>query len=100
MEQRTRNIQVKFYVDADELALIDEQVKAANFSSRGAYLRKTAIDGFVIHVDTTDIKQLTNEVNAVGRNINQLVKKVNAYGPSPPIIEDIQARIEDIWQLL
>ena len=45
-----------------------------------SYLRKMAIDGFIIYTDTTDIKAFTSELAAIGRNINQIAKRINATG--------------------
>ena len=45
-----------------------------------AYLRKMAIDGYVIYVDTRDIKEMNQLLSAIGRNINQIAKRVNASG--------------------
>ena len=101
MKKRKRNIQVKFYVDEEELNLINERFKAANVSNRGAYLRKMAIDGFVVNIDTSDIKQLVKEVNAIGRNINQAVALMNrngAIGYSDSMM--VKAQVNNIWQLL
>ena len=46
----------------------------------GAYLRKMAIDGYIIYTDTADIKAFTKELSAIGRNINQIAKRINAGG--------------------
>ena len=66
----------------------------------GAYLRKMAIDGYIINLDTTDIKAFTAELGAIGRNINQIAKRVNAGGSVYQAdIQEIQERLEEIWQL-
>ena len=80
MANQKRNIQMKFYVTEEEKRLIDE--KMAQFPTRryGAYLRKMAIDGYIIQLDTTDIKRMNAALSAIGRNINQIAKRVNAGG--------------------
>ena len=66
----------------------------------GAYLRKMAIDGYLIYMDTTDIKAFTAELGAIGRNINQIAKRVNAGGSVYQAdIQEIQERLDEIWQL-
>ena len=66
----------------------------------GAYLRKMAIDGYIIYTDTTDIKAFTGELAAIGRNINQIAKRVNT-GDSlyRADIQEIRERLDEIWQL-
>ena len=100
MKQRKRNIQVKFYVDEEEMNLINERVKAANVSSKGAYLRKMAIDGFVVNVDTSDMKNVAKEMNSIGRNINQIACSANTYGISQQDIRNITTKVDEIWLLL
>ena len=100
MKQRKRNIQVKFYVDEEEMNLINERFKAANVSSKGAYLRKMAIDGFVVNVDTSDMKNVAKEMNSIGRNINQIARSANTYGISQQDIQNITTKVDEIWLLL
>ena len=93
MANRKRNIQMKFYVTEDEKRLIDEKMSQLPTRRYGAYLRKMAIDGYIIYTDTADIKAFTRELSAIGRNINQIAKRANAGGPA------YQADMDEIWQL-
>ena len=100
MENRKRNIQMKFYVTEEEKRLIDEKMKQLPIKQYGAYLRKMAIDGYIIQVDTRDIKEMNKLLSAIGRNINQIAKRVNAGGPTYQAdMEEIRERLDQIWQL-
>ena len=48
MNGRKRTIQVKFYVTEEERKLIEEKMKLVPTSNMAAYLRKIAIDGYII----------------------------------------------------
>ena len=66
----------------------------------GAYLRKMAIDGYIINMDTTDIKAFTAELGAIGRNINQIAKRINVGGSVYEAdLQEIRERLDEIWQL-
>ena len=100
MVNRKRNIQMKFWVTEEEKRLIDEKMAQLPTKRYGAYLRKMAIDGYIIQVDTTDIREMTRALSAIGRNINQIAKRVNAGGPTYQAdMEEILERLEQIWQL-
>lgn len=100
MVKRKREIQMKFWVTAEEKQLIDRKMQLVPTRRYGAYLRKMAIDGYVIQVDTTDIKEMTKALSAIGRNINQIAKRINAGGPAYQAdMEEIRERMEQIWQL-
>ena len=100
MANRKRNIQVKFYVTAEEKELMEQKMAQLQTKRIGAYLRKMAIDGYIIQVDTTDIKEMSKALGSIGRNINQLAKRGNAGGPTYQAdMEEILERLEQIWQL-
>ena len=100
MANRKRNIQMKFYVTEEEKRLIDKKMAQLPTRRYGAYLRKMAIDGYIIYTDTADIKAFTKELSAIGRNINQIAKRLNAGGPAYQAdMEEIRERMEQIWQL-
>ena len=96
MANRKRNIQMKFYVTEDEKRLIDEKMSQLPTRRYGAYLRKMAIDGYIIYTDTADIKVFTKELSAIGRNINQIAKRVNAGGGAYKAdMREIQERLDE-----
>ena len=91
---------MKFWVTEEEKRLIDEKMAQLPTKRYGAYLRKMAIDGYIIQVDTRDIKEMNKLLSAIGRNINQIAKRVNAGGPSYQAdMEEIRERLDQIWQL-
>ena len=100
MANRKRNIQVKFYVTAEEKELMEQKMTQLQTKRIGAYLRKMAIDGYIIYTDTADIKAFTKELAAIGRNINQIAKRINAGGPAYQAdMDEIRERLDEIWQL-
>ncbi len=100
MPNRKRNIQMKFYVTEEEKALIEEKMKLLPTQRYGAYLRKMAIDGYIIYTDTANIKAFTSELQGIGRNINQIAKRLNSGAPAYEAdIAEIKERLDQIWQL-
>ena len=100
MPNRKRNIQMKFWITEDEKRLIDEKMKLLPVQRYGAYLRKMAIDGYNNYTDTADIKAFTAELSAIGKNINQIAKRIN-FGTQiyQADMEEIKERLDEIWQL-
>ena len=62
MSGRKRTVQIKFYVTEEERDLITEKMKLIPTRNMAAYLRKIAIDGYIIQVDHADIKAMTAEI--------------------------------------
>ena len=100
MANRKRPIVLRCPVTAEERALIEQKMAQLPTQRIGAYLRKMAIDGYIIYTDTADIKAFTKELSAIGRNINQIAKQVNAGGSTYQAdMEEIRERLDQIWQL-
>ena len=100
MANRKRDIQMKFWVTEEEKTLIEEKMKLLPTQRYGAYLRKMAIDGYIIYTDTADIKEMNKALSAIGRNINQIAKRLNAGGEAYEAdIQEIKERLDEIWQL-
>ena len=100
MANRKRNIQMKFWVTAEEKGLIDEKMKLLPTQRYGAYLRKMAIDGYIIHTDMSSLKEMNKSLFSIGRNINQIAKRLNAGGIAYKAdMDEIRERMEQIWQL-
>ena len=100
MANRKRNIQMKFWVTEEEKSLIDQKMKLLPTQRYGKYLRKMAIDGYIIYTDTTDIKEMNQILGAISRNINQIAKRVNYSGRVyQEDIKEIQRRMDEIWTI-
>ena len=68
-----------------------------NFS---AYARKMLIDGYVVHIDTTDIRAQTAELQKIGVIINQIARRLNSMGSLyTQDVADIKGALAQIWQL-
>ncbi len=99
MNGRKRTVQIKFCVTEEERALI-EKMKLVPTRNMAAYLRKIAIDGYIIQIDHSDIKGMTAEIQKIGVNINQIAKRVNATGSVyQEDIEEIKGVLAEIWRL-
>ena len=100
MDGRKRTIQIKFRVTAEERALIEQKMKLVPTRNMEAYLRKMAIDGYIIQIDHADIKAMTAEIQKIGVNGNQIAKRVNATGSVyQEDIEEIKEVLAEIWRL-
>ena len=100
MANRKRPIVLRCPVTAEERVLIEQKMAQLPTKRIGAYLRKMAIDGYIIYTDTRDIKEMNKALSAISRNINQIAKKLNAGGPAYQAdMEEIRERLDQIWQL-
>ena len=77
-----------------------EKMKLVPTRNMAAYLRKIAIDGYIIQIDHADIKAMTAEIQKIGVNVNQIARRVNATGNAyQEDIEEIKGVLAEIWRL-
>ena len=99
--KRKRAIPQLFFISENEEILIEEKMKEAGIKNKSAYLRKMALDGYIIRQDFSAVKAVVYELNKIGTNLNQLTKIANTYGDVYlSEIKSIKKDIEKIWQLL
>ena len=101
MNGRKRTVQtVKFRVTEAERDLILEKMKLIPTRNMAAYLRKIAIDGYIIQIDHSDIKAMTAEIQKIGVNVNQIARRVNSTGSVyQEDIDEIKGVLNEIWRL-
>ena len=72
MANRTRKIVLRVPVTPEERELIRQKMALLHTRNFSAYARKMLIDGYVVHIDTTDIRAQTAELQKIGVNVNPL----------------------------
>ena len=66
MAERKRNKEIHFYVTEEERKLIRRKMIESKTKNMGAYLRKMAIDGYIVNTDTTPLKKQYEEMHKIG----------------------------------
>ena len=56
-KKRRRSVHLHVMVTPEEQALIADRMAEAGISNMGAYMRKMALNGYVLHVDLSDIRE-------------------------------------------
>ena len=81
--------------------LIKSRMNEAGIRNMSAYIRKMAIDGYVIRLDLKDVKEVSRLMGINSNNLNQYAKKANETGSI--YLRDIkvlQEQHEEIWEEL
>ena len=100
MTNRTRKIVLRVPVTPEERELIRQKMALLHTRNFSAYVRKMLIDGYVVHIDTTDIRAQTAELQKIGVNINQIARRLNSMGSLyTQDVANIKGALAQIWQL-
>ena len=83
----------------DEMKRLREKMEEAGVRNRSAYIRKMALDGYVVKLDMTDIRELIRLLRNSSNNLNQVAKMANTTGSIfGPDIADMQEKQDEIWE--
>ena len=97
-ENRTRPIQLKVRVNQQEKEIIQQKMQQLGTNNMGAYLRKMAIDGFILKLDMAEMKEMLSLMRRISSNINQIAKRSNETGRVYDTdLEEIQNQQEELW---
>lgn len=96
--KRKREVQLNFRVSPEELALIEQKMAQLGTSNREAYLRKMALDGYVVRLELPELKELVSLMRYSSNNLNQLARRAHETGRIYDAdLEDISRRQEALW---
>lgn len=98
MKKENRNVQLHFFVTEPEAELIKERMAQTGVANLSAYLRKMAVDGYIIHLDMGDIQEMIRLLRICSNNLNQYTRRANETGNVYAAdVEDLRARLDDLW---
>lgn len=96
--KRKREVQLNFRVSPQELAVIDEKMSQFGTKNREAYLRKMALDGYVVKLELPELKELVSLMRYSSNNLNQLTRRVHETGRIYDAdLEDISRQQDQLW---
>ena len=96
--KRKREVQLNFRVSPEELAMIEQKMAQLGTSNREAYLRKMALDGYVVRLELPELKELVSLMRRSSNNLNQLTRRVHETGRIYDAdLEDISQQQDQLW---
>ena len=99
-KKRVRSMPIYVWVRPDEMEAIQGRMAEAGISNLSAYVRKMALNGYVLHVDLSDIRELVALQRRCANNLNQVAVHANTYGIYPSEITALQKDYADLWEPL
>ena len=63
-------------------------MREAGTTNMGAYLRKMALDGYILRLDLPELKEMLSQLRYMVNNVNQIAKRANEVG----VIDEMDIR--------
>lgn len=98
-QKRKRDVPVLFWVSAAEMDAIQQKMAQFGTKNLSAYLRKMALDGYVVRLELPELRELVSLMRYSSNNLNQLTRKAHETGRIYDTdLEDISQRQEQLWE--
>ena len=96
-----RDLYLKIRVSREELDAIDRKFKNSGMSSRSDFVRAMIFEGYIVHINENEIREIHKLASNIANNINQITVRFhdtgNIYAED---IAEIKDSVDRLWQPL
>ena len=93
-----KSVRVEFVMSEQDAELVKGRMAELGITNLSAYLRKMAVDGYIIHLDMSDIQEMIRLLRICSNNLNQYARRANETGSIYATdVEDLRTRLDGLW---
>ena len=93
-----KTVRVEFVMSEQEAELVKGRMAELGITNLSAYLRKMAVDGYIIHLDMSDIQEMIRLLRICSNNLNQYTRRANETGSIYAAdVDDLRTRLDSVW---
>jgi len=93
-----KSVRVEFVMSEQDAELVRERMAELGITNLSAYLRKMAVDGYIIHLDMSDIQEMIRLLRICSNNLNQYARRANETGSVYSAdVDDLRTRLDSLW---
>ena len=86
-------------VSPEEKEVIDKKMALLGTTNLRAYLRKMAVDGYIVQLDMSSVVELVKLLRSISSNVNQIAKRCNStHNLYAQDVEDLRQGYNEVWQ--
>ena len=93
-----KTVRMQLVISQKEADLIKERMADLGITNLSAYLRKMAVNGYIIHLDTGNIREMVRLLRICSNNLNQYARRANETGSIYAAdVEELRERLDGLW---
>ena len=93
-----KSVRVEFVMSKQDAELVKGRMAELGITNLSAYLRKMAVDGYIIHLDMSDIQEMIRLLRICSNNLNQYARRANETGSIYAAdVDDLRTRLDSLW---
>ncbi len=87
-------------VTPDQLDMIHKRMRELHTDNRESYMRKMAIDGYILDMDDSALREMSRYLRSISNNFNQIAKMANSTGRVYDTdLQDMARKLNGIWDM-
>lgn len=95
--KRRRDIPLYIWVSQSEFDAIRQRMEEVGTQNMSAYIRKMSVNGYVLHVDLSPVREFVSLQRRCSNNLNQIAIHANTYGVYQSEIAALQKDYVELW---
>ena len=93
-----KSVRVEFVMSEQDAELVKGRMAELGITNLSAYLRKMPVDGYIIHLDMSDIQEMIRLLRICSNNLNQYARRANETGSIYAAdVDDLRTRLDSLW---
>lgn len=93
-----KSVRIEFVMSEQDAEVVRERMAELGITNLSAYLRKMAVDGYIIHLDMSDIQEMIRLLRICSNNLNQYARRANETGSVYAAdVDDLRTRLDSLW---
>ena len=93
-----KSVRTEFVMSEQDAEVVRERMAELGITNLSAYLRKMAVDGYIIHLDMSDIQEMIRLLRICSNNLNQYARRANETGSVYSAdVDDLRTRLDSLW---
>ncbi|MCM1228452.1 MAG: plasmid mobilization relaxosome protein MobC [Clostridium sp.] len=99
--ENKRDLYLKIRVSQEEMNAIKKKFQNSGMNTLSGFVRAMIFEGYIVHIDENELKELRRLANNIANNINQIAHRVNStHNLYKEDIEEIKHLANQLWKPL
>lgn len=97
-KEKVKKTEIKVRFSPEQVDMIHERMREAHTDNREGYIRKMALDGFILELDSAPLKEMCRLLRSISNNFNQVARLANTSGHVYETdLFDMSQKLNRIW---
>ena len=100
-DENKRTLYLKVRVSPEEMDAIKKKFANSGMDSLSSFVRAMIFEGYIVHIDGNELKEIGRLANNIANNINQIAHRVNStHNIYQEDIDEIKNLANQLWRPL